>query len=70
MSKQVSNFIKRDLADKAEKRGSKLERLLDEFGQSAERDALRAERREEAQEEREPAPRALPAGFRFRRRIN
>ena len=66
----MSNFIKRNLADKAEKRGSKLERLLDGFGQNAERDALRAERREEAQEEREPAPRGLPRGFAFPRRIN
>ena len=68
----TNNFIKRNLVPKAEKRGSKIERLLDGSARNAEREAARAERREEAQEGREePAPRrGLPRGFAFPRRIN
>ncbi len=63
----MSNFIKRELADKAPKRGSRIERLLNGFA----RNAQRAEQREEAQEgQEESAPRGLPRGFAFRRRMN
>ena len=62
-----NNFIKRNLVPKAEKRGSKIERLLDGFGRNAEREALRKEAREEGEV---PAPLGLPRGFMFRRRIN
>ena len=65
----MSNFIKRNLAAGVAdaRRRSKLELLLDGFARNAER----AEQREEEKEGREePAPRGLPRGFRFRRRIN
>ena len=68
----MSNFIKRNLADKVEKRGSKLERLLDDFNQDAERTAMRDAEREKAKEEEEEdsSLRGLPRRFGFRRRMN
>ncbi len=65
----MSNFIKRDIADKAGQPGTKLERLLGRFEQDRNREGAGGEHREEAQEQK-PSPRALPRGFQFRRRIN
>ncbi len=66
----MSNFIKRNLADKDPKRGSKIESLLEGFKRKAELDASRGGLREGAREEQETAPRGLPPGFGFRRRTN
>lgn len=66
-----NNFIERDLADKAAKRGPKLEQLLDGFERERQRDALRAEGREGQEKEGQGPPRrGLPRGFEFRRRLN
>jgi hypothetical protein len=65
----MSNFIERNLLDKAGERGTKLGRLLEDLGRERARDErLEAERNEE--QEPKPAPRGLPAGFGFRRRLN
>lgn len=66
----VSNFIKRNLADKAVGRGSKIETLLAGLQQQRERDAMRAEQQQEETQDQKPMSRGLPRGFEFRRRMN
>lgn len=65
----MSNFIERDLiGGKAGKRGTKLERLLEDLRRVPDREDPGAEQNEE--QEPKPAPRGLPAGFAFCRRLN